>query len=88
VPDNNVATHITSPGNGMIIAIDPDIPRDRQRLPIAARGATRNLKFELDGAALGSASAQLMWVPTLGAHRLALVHSSGDVVDQLLFTVR
>jgi penicillin-binding protein 1C len=88
VPDRNVATHITSPGNGMIIAIDPDIPTDRQRLPIAARGATRDLQFRLDGAALGSATSQLMWVPTLGAHRLALIHPSGDVVDQLLFTVR
>jgi penicillin-binding protein 1C len=88
VPERNVATHITSPGNGMIIALDPDIPPDRQRLPLAARGATDGLQFQLDGAALGSAAARLLWAPTLGAHRLALVHPSGNVVDQLLFTVR
>jgi len=88
VPERNAATHITSPGNGMVIALDPDIPTDRQRLPIAARGATHGLQFQLDGAALGSAASQLLWAPTIGAHRLALVHPSGDVVDQLLFTVR
>ena len=88
IPEQVVRTHITSPGNGLIIAIDPDIPANRQRVPILARGATGQLGFRLDGEPLGAADKQLMWSPRTGAHRLALVDASGAVVDQVLFTVR
>jgi penicillin-binding protein 1C len=81
-------SRITNPGNGLIIAVDPDIPADRQRVPIRARGATERLAFRLDGDTLGAADALLLWSPRAGAHRLALVDTSGAVVDQVLFTVR
>ena len=88
VPDDAARSRITNPGNGLIIAVDPDIPADRQRVPIRARGATGQLAFRLDGDALGPADAQLLWTPRVGAHRLALVDASGAVLDQVLFTVR
>jgi penicillin-binding protein 1C len=87
-PEATTAPRITSPGNGMVIAIDPDIPTDRQRLPVVARGGTHELLFQLDGALLGSAATRQLWAPRIGAHRLALVQPSGRVVDQVLFTVR
>jgi penicillin-binding protein 1C len=88
VPQRGERSRIASPGNGLIIAIDPDIPTDRQRVPIHARGPTIDLAFRLDGDLLGTAQKQWMWSPRTGAHRLALVDTSGTVIDQVLFTVR
>ncbi len=88
VPERAERSRIAAPGNGLIIAIDPDIPADRQRVPLRARGATAQLAFRMDGVSLGAADSQLLWPPSTGAHRLALVDASGGVVDQVLFTVR
>ncbi len=88
VPERAERSRIAAPGNGLIIAIDPDIPAERQRVPIRARGATAQLAFRMDGVSLGAADSQVLWPPQTGAHRLALVDASGDVVDQVLFTVR
>jgi penicillin-binding protein 1C len=88
VPEHAARTHIASPGNGLVIALDPDIPPERQRVPLLARGGTERLAFSLDGATVGPADEQVLWSPRAGAHRLALVDASGAVVDQVLFTVR
>ena len=88
VPERAARTRITSPGNGLVIAIDPDIPANRQRLPLLARGDTRQLQFRLDGAPVGAADAPVLWSPSAGAHRLALVDASGATLDHVLFTVR
>jgi penicillin-binding protein 1C len=88
VPEQAARTHIASPGNGLVIALDPDIPPERQRVPLLARGGTQQLAFRLDGATVGPADKQMLWAPRSGAHRLALVDPSGAVVDQVLFTVR
>ncbi len=88
VPSRAARAHIASPGNGLIIAIDPDMPPQHQRVPLLARGTTKQLAFRLDGIAIGPADTQLMWMPRAGAHQLALVGPSGTVIDQVLFTVR
>ncbi len=88
IPEGAERSRIAAPGNGLIIAIDPDIPAERQRVPIRARGATAQLAFRMDGVSLGAADSQVLWPPQTGAHRLALVDGAGSVVDQVLFTVR
>jgi penicillin-binding protein 1C len=79
---------IVSPANGMVIAIDPDIPAKLQRLPFIARGTTGPAHFRLDGERLGAVKHGVLWAPEAGAHRLALEDASGNVIDQVLFTVR
>ncbi len=88
VPERATRTHIASPGNGLVIAIDPDIPARSQRVPLLARGATQALEFRLDGVSLGPATGHVLWPPRTGTHRLALVDRAGVVFDQVLFTVR
>jgi penicillin-binding protein 1C len=85
-PTTDIA-RIESPANGMVIAIDPDIPSKLQRLPLLARGANDKAVFKLNGQAVGKASSGVMWAPQLGAHRLVL-EDGGKVLDQILFTVR
>jgi penicillin-binding protein 1C len=79
---------ISSPGNGMVIAIDPDIPDSRQRVTIAAEGDTSSLVLRLDDRDLGPAAERHLWKPEHGAHRLVLADRSGQERDRILFTVR
>ncbi len=79
---------IEAPGNGMVIALDPDIPEPRQRVALSAEGDVRGMHFELDDKALGDAGEMTLWKPAVGAHRLALVDAEGKVADRILFTVR
>jgi penicillin-binding protein 1C len=79
---------ITSPANGMVIALDPDIPPERQRVPFEASGASRSMSLTLDDRTLGLATDLHLWQPRRGAHMLALVDEGGRIVDRVLFTVR
>ncbi|MGE0029915.1 MAG: penicillin-binding protein 1C [Steroidobacteraceae bacterium] len=87
MPGSGIA-RITSPPNGMVIALDPDIPSAHQRVPIEAAGGSKSMQLRLDEKAIGSATDLHLWQPSAGAHRLALVDDRGRVVDQVLFTVR
>lgn len=80
--------HVTSPANGMIIALDPDIPPARQRVLIKVQGGSGNLVLRLNGTVVGRAGEPLLWTPTTGAHRIVLEQSTGAVLDRVLFTVR
>jgi penicillin-binding protein 1C len=79
---------IANPANGMVIAIDPDIPLRFQRVPLAARGADERMVLRLNGAVLGPASDGIMWAPARGAYVLALEDSSGHTLDSARFIVR
>jgi penicillin-binding protein 1C len=79
---------IHSPANGMVLAIDPDIPERLQRVPLTVQGGEGGQSLQLDGADLGPAANTLLWAPSRGAHRLNLVAADGQVLDRILFTVR
>jgi hypothetical protein len=79
---------IVSPANGMIIALDPDIPARSQRIPLTAQGARPGMRIRLNGTVLGSAVEKILWAPAAGAQRLTLEDGEGRAVDRILFTVR
>ncbi len=79
---------IQSPSNGLIVALDPDIPPSLQRIPITAKGARTDARLRLDGQVLGPATEPILWAPKAGAHQLALVDERGATLDRVLFTVR
>ncbi|HLW25201.1 MAG TPA: penicillin-binding protein 1C [Steroidobacteraceae bacterium] len=91
VPDST-RPRIESPSNGMVLALDPDIPPRRQRLLIAVRGAVRGahsaLHLILNDEALGPARRGQLWSPRPGAWHLSLVDDQGQVLDRIFFTVR
>jgi penicillin-binding protein 1C len=82
-----VVPQIRYPVDGMLFAVDPDIPSDRQRVPLRASGG-RGLKWRLDGRLLGPADQEVPIVPTPGAHRLALVDGDGEEKHVVRFRVR
>jgi penicillin-binding protein 1C len=55
VLQRNAATaRITSPANGAMIALDPDIPPANQRIVLQTRGGAPDLEYYLNGRSLGS----------------------------------
>lgn len=81
-----LATRITAPADGTILALDPDIPPQRQRLALRAEGA-RDLQWRVDGKPLAR-GAEAAWLPWPGRHVLQLADGSGKVVDQVRVEVR
>jgi len=79
---------IVSPANGMIIALDPDIPRRNQRIPVTAQGVKAGMLITLNDQVLGPATQDIFLTPSAGAHHLALRDGNGHTLDRILFTVR
>ena len=82
---------IASPQQGTIVAIDPDIPRDLQRLALEAHGVGHGgpaARWRLDDADLGVVNGIRLWDPVPGRHRLVLVAEDGRVLDAVAFEVR
>lgn len=79
---------ISSPANGMVIAVDPDIPTAYQKLPISTEGATRAMRLKLNGHELARADHVTLWTPKAGAYALELGDEHGKVLDRIVFTVR
>ncbi len=74
---------ITSPRDGSLFAIDPDMPPAAQRIAFEGEPGT----WVLDGKRLGAA-ARGSWAPWPGRHELKLLGRSGEVVQTVRFEVR
>ncbi len=80
--------NIAYPGNGTIIALDPDIPDAVQRVRLLASGAKPGDRWRLDGEDAGSADRTAFWAPRSGRHELRLVGGDGTEIDRVQFEVR
>jgi penicillin-binding protein 1C len=87
---------IVYPTAGMLVALDPDIPPERQRIRFAAQGV-KQARWLLDGKApatpvaakqAGRTARSIDWMPWPGKHLLQLVDNQGKVLDQIKFEVR
>ncbi len=79
------AARITAPANGSIIALDPDIPPNRQRVSFSAQGAA--VHWRMDGKTFAKGpSAQ--WLPWPGRHVVQLTDARGTVLDEIRLEVR
>ncbi len=81
----NSAARITAPTNGTILALDPDIPPEAQRLSLEAEG--RNLRWLVDGKPVAKGNTAL-WLPWPGRHVIQLTDTKGKVLDQVRLEVR
>ena len=79
---------IQSPANGMVIAIDPDIPAGRQKVLIAVRGASPGMRLVLNDRPLGADARERLWQPRPGIYCLTLEDASGRRLDRVSFRVR
>jgi len=82
------STLIVSPADRSIVALDPDIPPQAQRLRIAAvDGVPATWSWRMNGQRIGSAKA-MQWAVWPGVHRLELVDAKGVVQQAANFEVR
>jgi penicillin-binding protein 1C len=79
---------IAAPPDGVIVALDPDIPAGNQRLVFDAEGVYGlPAEWVLDGEPIGPAGEPVRWAPVPGRHRLAL-RAGGRELDAVAFRVR
>jgi penicillin-binding protein 1C len=76
---------ILTPTNGTIIALDPDMPPQHQRLRLSAAG--QQLQWLIDGKPYAK-GATAQWLPWPGKHRLQLADTGGKVLDEVQIEVR
>jgi penicillin-binding protein 1C len=87
--ENTSAAKIQQPALGTIIALDPDIPPQRQRLQLQAnlQANTQAVRWLLDGKPLAQ-GAQAQWMPWPGKHVITLVDAQGKALDEVRIEVR
>jgi penicillin-binding protein 1C len=79
---------ILYPPDGTIIAIDPDIPAEHQRILFEAGISAPRFQWVLNGEAVGSVKDDTFWRPQAGRYLLALADENNVVVDSVRFQVR
>ena len=78
---------ITTPTNGSIIALDPDIPPKNQRVALESSLHDPALQWRIDGKPFaGGGSAQ--WLPWPGRHVVQLRSARGVLLDEVRLEVR
>ena len=87
-PAAAVRASIAYPGNGTIIALDPDIPEILQRVRLLLSPTMPGLRWRLDAQDLGSTDSPLLWMPRPGMHELRLIDGHRNEVDRVRFEVR
>ncbi|RIX77410.1 penicillin-binding protein 1C [Acidovorax cavernicola] len=79
------SARITAPADGTILALDPDIPPQRQRVRFESEG--RGVQWRIDGKFFARGNSA-QWLPWPGRHLIELVDATGKVVDQRRVEVR
>ncbi|MGE5450513.1 MAG: penicillin-binding protein 1C [Acidobacteriota bacterium] len=79
---------IQAPADRTVVALDPDIPPQAQKLVFkAVKGVSRQWSWRLDGKRLGPAG-DTPWAMWPGPHRLDLLDQAGQVRESIGFEVR
>jgi penicillin-binding protein 1C len=87
-PAATVRAEIAYPGEGSIIALDPDMPDSVQRVRFTAAPQLPGLHWQLDGKTVGTPDQPVLWAPQYGRHDLVLVDARGEELDRVRFEVR
>ena len=79
---------ILYPARGTVIALDPDIPPERQRVHMQVAGIGDPLRIRLAEEELTASSEGALWRPRAGQHVMSLVDAGGAELDRVEFEVR
>ncbi|NOT20973.1 MAG: penicillin-binding protein 1C [Sideroxydans sp.] len=81
-----IRAKILYPPDGTLIAMDPDIPSQYQRMQFSSQG-NQEVTWLIDGVNVGTGS-DIGWTPAGGKHRLQLQDFQGNELDSVMFEVR
>lgn len=76
---------ITSPSTGTIVALDPDIPPNHQRVAFSAE--SNDVRWLIDGKAFAR-GATAQWPPWPGRHSVQITDGRGIKLDEIRLEVR
>jgi penicillin-binding protein 1C len=79
---------IVYPPSGTVIALDPDIPTELQRVFFIAHPHGHGLRWVLNDTIIKENDAGLPWAPQVGTYTLTLVDEQGRALDAVEFEVR
>lgn len=89
-PSASGKSRITRPIANTVIALDPDLPIENQRLALRAAPAAlgrQPLQWRI-GATVVAQGASAYWLPRVGRHRIVLQDAAGVVMDEVQIQVR
>jgi penicillin-binding protein 1C len=79
---------IVYPPSGAVIAWDPDIPPEVQKVFFVSQTSEGSLRWILNGEAMDRVGKTVSWTPKAGKYALALADSGGNILDSVYFEVR
>jgi penicillin-binding protein 1C len=85
---SGVGARIVTPSDGTIIALDPDIPANHQRVQFKSGDAAQAGCWTVNDAPLGCSSDSLAWTPVAGNAVIKLMDADGKERDRVTVLVR
>jgi penicillin-binding protein 1C len=79
---------IVYPPSGTVIALDPDIPFDLQKVFFISQTGENDLRWVLNGSPMEAAGKTIAWTPKAGKYSLALADGNEKILDYVYFEVR
>jgi penicillin-binding protein 1C len=79
---------ILYPPSGTVMAIDPDIPTELQKVFFVSQVHEDDLQWVLNGSALEKTGRTIAWTPKAGKYSLAIANRGEKILDYVYFEVR
>jgi penicillin-binding protein 1C len=79
---------IVYPPSGTVIALDPDIPAEYQKIFFVAQTSENDFRWILNGTPIETEGKTIPWIPKVGKYSLALADKEEKILDYIDFEVR
>ena len=79
---------ILHPVNETIIAVDPDIPFENQKIYFESSKSKTDVYWTLNGKLIGDTKEIFFWSPKTGKYKLAIKNNKNKLLDEIKFEVR
>jgi penicillin-binding protein 1C len=85
---SGIRRRILYPVDGIVLALDPDIPVGQQMVLFEAEMGGAPARWKLNGVPLTGVDTLVKWAPETGKYKLALEDAEGRTIDLVEFEVR
>jgi len=79
---------IIYPPSGTVIALDPDIPTELQKVFFVSQTNENGSKWILNGSPMSPVARTIAWIPKVGEYKLAIADQEERIMDTVYFEVR
>jgi penicillin-binding protein 1C len=79
---------ILYPPTGTVIALDPDIPTDLQKVFFISQANETGVRWKLNGIPIAMVGKAIPWTPSAGKYLLTIVDQEDRIIDSIHFEVR